>query len=704
MSSIYLHNSHLQQTKQRVDCRISAMNSLTWQEVAAGVWKAEVGSRSLAPLDYAPEPKYDSLEQMGRAAFPFDTQEIRAQRYRARSSVRIPLAESEQIYGLGLEFHGLDRRGDVYRLKVDHYRGLKGANQAPVPFYVSSAGYGVLINSAARLSFHVGLGNRKDSKLPTRYDRTTEDQHWQVRPDSDAVEVGVEGRGFDIYIFAGSEPLEAVRRYNLFCGGGVLPPWWGLGFWHRMPTESSAEDVQKTIDEYRKHDFPLDVIGLEPGWQSHAYPCSFDWDKGRFPRPQEFVQSLADQGIKVNLWENLYVSPESSLYEAISEHTCSHTVWLGEVPDLTLDEAREAIIEHHTENHLSLGVSGYKFDEVDGLDCWLWPDHATFPSGNDAVEMRQIYGLILQQMISEQFRAMNRRTYGLVRASNAGASSQGFVLYNDYYNHRDYVTALVNSSFCGVLWGPEVRDAESAEEWLRRFQTVCFSPMLQLDAWFTGKLPWSYPEVTDQIRQVVKLRMQLVPYFYTAFADYNRQGIPPIRAMVLEPGYTHEEKTVAVRLHDELNPYAESGVLESTDQYMLGPSMLVAPAFTGQRSRQVILPKGDWFDFYTGKYVGNGETIMVDAPLERIPLFVKDGGIVPLEVEQGNLVVRHYGNSPGSYELYDDDGETFDYEDGKYATLLLEAKCKNGQLVGTVTPGHDGWTVRYEQMSWAFMS
>ncbi len=692
---------------------ISSMNVLEWEKVAAGVWKASIGKKELASMDYARPPRLKALSEMGNAEFPFDRNATRGQINASGANVRMPLEESENIYGLGLEFTGINRRSNVYHLKVDHYGGVKGYTHAPVPFYVSSKGYGVFISTAHRPSFYVGIGNRKDSKLPPYVDRTTGGRKWSSRPISDAVEASVAGEGLDVYVFGGGNPLEAVRRYNLYCGGGVLPPRWGLGFWHRMHTRSSDSDVLDEVAEFEKRDFPLDVLGLEPGWQSFAYPCSFDWDKTRFPEPKRFLNQLSKKGIKVNLWENPYVAPTSTISEALKPYTASHTVWLGEVPDYTLEGARKVLLDHHQKNHLDIGVSGYKFDEVDGYDVWLWPDHASFPSGHSAVQIRQLYGLMIQDMFMERFREMNRRTYGLVRSSNGAASPSGFVIYSDYYDHEGYVTALVNCSLAGVLWTPEIRSARSDEEWLRRFQSVCFSPLVQLNAWSSGKKPWSFPRVTNLVRDVMKLRTRLLPYMYTAFYDYNQRGIPPFRAMVLEAGFDHTEEIIAGKVHGEDNPYAETTRLETTDQYMMGPSMLVAPVFAGQKSRKVVLPRGDWYDFYTGKLVGNGETITIKTKLEEIPLFVKDGGIIPMMPAVNNiekakgtidLEVRHYGRKENTYSLYDDDGETFDYEKGIYSITELKVQRRNGRLAGSSSTSNNQWQSRYGNISWKFIS
>lgn len=361
---------------------------------------------------------------------------------------------------------------------------------------------------------------------------------------------------------------------------------------------------------------------------------------------------------------------------------------------------------------MDIGVSGYKFDEVDGYDVWLWPDHATFPSGNDAVEIRQLYGLIMQDMFNDHFRKQNKRTYSLVRASYTGASSKNFVLYSDYYGHKGYVTALANSSLSGLLWTPEIRTAESSEEWVRRFQTVAFSPLMQLNGWASGLKPWSFPEVTDMVRDVVQLRTNLLPYIYTAFHDYNQKGIPPFRAMVLESGYDSKEVLTEGNLDDSKNPYAEQKRIEVTDQYMMGPYILVAPVFAGQKERNVVLPKGDWFDFYTGEYIGNGETITIKTKLEHIPLFVKDGGIIPMLSSMKNggrkntesLEVRHYGTKENKYLLYNDDGVSYDYENGEYSLTELRVEIKkNGELLGKSKPLNNS-KFNYDKIFWHWMT
>lgn len=692
---------------------------ISWIQIAPGVWKGTIGipeEYSLLKVSGA-IPLKDGFNRLPRVALPDLADSIAGVVQDGKTNLCIPLQRNEQLYGFGLNFQTVHQRGKILNLHVDHYGGKdNGRTHAPVPFYVSSLGYGIFINSARYLTVYAGTAVRKDSPNPPEVKDRNMDKTWTSRPYSDAVSILVPASGVEIYIFAGPTPMDVVRRYNLFCGGGALPPRWGLGFVQRTPRLYAAKSVIKEIDEFRQRGYPLDVIGLEPGWQSKAYPCTFEWDKNRYPDPAGFVKKMLDKNMRINLWTNPYVSPESGAYEEMLPVSGSHTVWCGIVPDLVDEKARSLLADKFEKEHINIGVSGYKIDEVDGSDYYLWPDVATFPSGVSAEQMRQTYGVWMQRITTDMYKKHNQRTFGLVRASNAGANSFPYVIYNDYYSHHDFITALVNSCFCGVLWTPEVRGSRNAEEWLRRFQSVVFSPMAMINAWASNTKPWSFPEVAEQVKAYALLRMRMMPYWYSEFARYHFDGIPPFRAMNLEPGF-NSEQAVSLKVKDtdlNENPYMEAVRQEIKDQYMAGEYLLVAPMFAGQKERTVILPKGDWYDFYTGEYVGNGEKIIVTPGLERIPVYAKDGAIIPFMEpmlhapkigQKINLEIRHYGKSGGTYRLYDDDGETFDYEKGIYSWRDIKVvRGKRGHLKGTISKAKKGMPDNVGAVIWKFMS
>ena len=697
--------------------------TLKWRKVANGIWKARLGAKAGASLlKHSGVPMArESLKAMEDAQFPFAKDAISLASRAGRLILEIPYLKQERLYGLGLNFKRIEVQGSIRHLHSDHFNGSdNGRTHAPTPFYVSSAGYGVFVDLARYMDVYAGCTNRKESHPPVvdRFPVKPSKEVWRDVQPGNSVEISMPEPGADVYVFSGPSPLEVVRRFNLLCGGGCLPPVWGLGFSHRVPVTFTDSEVEDEVAKFKERGFPLDVLGLEPGWHSQSYPNSYEWNKSRFPDPAALAGRLLKDGIRLNLWENADVAPESKLGRQIKPLAGSHTAgWGGLVPDFSLEKGRRAFAQFHEKEHISIGVSGYKLDECDGYDQWLWPDHAEFPSGLSGEELRQLYGTLYQRTLTEAFHRSGRRTYGLVRASNAGAVSFPFVLYNDYYGHRDFVTALCSSSFCGTLWTPEARSSKTPDEWLRRIQTTCMSPMAMLNAWCDGTKPWSFPEVSDAVKEAILLRMRLVPYIYTAFAKYRSEGVPPFRAMALVEGFPVSGSSPAKsgKLDSTENPYATAAPDDVRDQYMIGPDLLVAPLFEGDKSRKVLLPDGRWYDFHSGAFAGEGfsEIEVVAAKDGKMPLFVRDGGIIPLAAPSSHapstscktpLEIRHYGEAEGVYELYDDDGESFDYESGASTwTRLSVSRDKAGRLAGKVETVSGGRSYLYGKLSWRFM-
>src|SRR5438067_1729957 len=220
---------------------------IVWTEVASGVWKGVAGKPENYDLLKAAgsSPNKAALSKITSASFPFAQADISGVIRDGKTYLRFPLQKEEQLYGFGLNFQTIHQRGKILQLHMDHYGGKdNGRTHAPVPFYVSSNGYGVFINSARYIQVYAGTAVRKDSKnAPVAKDRNT-DKTWNSRPYSDAVEVLVPAAGVEIYVFGGPTPLDAVRRFNLFNGGGCLPPRWGLGFTQRVKSLYTADEVK----------------------------------------------------------------------------------------------------------------------------------------------------------------------------------------------------------------------------------------------------------------------------------------------------------------------------------------------------------------------------------------------------------------------------------------------------------------------------
>ena len=621
---------------------------------------------------------------------------IRWEQVLDRFVLRFPLGRDEKLYGLGLSFHALTLKYGVRHLRCDHYGGSdNGRTHAPVPFYASDAGYGVFVDTAENISFYMGGAVRRDAENPPPEMNRGRDDGWRCEQRAEFVEASFPGHGAVVYVFTGERLRDVAAAFNNLTGGGCLPPKWALGLWHRTHIRSDEASVAKELDDFARHDLKVDVLGLEPGWQSGSYPCTLQWDRERFPDPDSFVESLRRRGVRVNLWENMYISRRSDIYGDILPFCGSHQVWGGAVPDVTLPGARDILLRQH-EAHYA-GVSGYKIDECDGYDEWLWPDHARFPSGRAATAVRNVYGARLARMFDDFYREKGLRTFGLARALNAGCASLPFGIYNDCYDFGQFLTGLASAGFSGVLWIPEVRDAKTPEEWIRRFQLCALSPILMLNAWASGAKPWKFPEAEEAVKAAIRLRRALTPCLYNAFYRYYSEGVPPFRPLVMDCALaSSEESGRKGTLDDTVNPYEKSAVSDVTDEYMIGEDLLCAPVMPGASERDVILPPGVWYDFYTGKaYEGRVDTL--PCPVDRAPLFVREGGMIPLLNGDGSLTVRCFGDE-GRLSLYDDDGETLRHESGEYAVIELSFRRTDAGIEGEKKVAEHGYKTEYREI------
>ena len=635
-----------------------------WQLQLPGIWRARLGAPEAAtPVTTRMiPPARESLSAMPSAVEP-PLGKIEGCARRRGFDLALPLESGELMYGFGSQMYSVMHRGSKKTLRVNADPKVNsGDAHAPVPFYITTRGYAVLVDTARYAVFYCDSTQQRQTVPqpdgPAAYSDVQEDPLTRyATPGMVRVEVP-EAAGVDVYLFAGPTMREAMARYNLFCGGGVNPPEWGLGFWYRCYLNATDLQVLALADEFRVREIPCDVLGLEPNWQSHAYACSFLWDAKKFPDPRTLVSKLKVRNYELNLWEHAYTHKSAPIYSALEPLSGDYKTFGGLVPDFTLPEARRIFSDHQKKEFIDLGVSGFKLDECDNSDFtggWAFPEMSRFPSGLDGEQMHSLFGIRYQDTLLDAFRRAGKPTYGLVRSSGALAAPYPFVLYSDLYDHRVFVRALINAGFSGLLFCPEVRDAESVEDLLRRMQTAVFSPLAMVNGWYIQDPPWKqlhaswetfherekdpgkldegWEAVEAQCRIILGWRMQLVPYLRAAFAEYAEYGVPPFRAPIMD--YPAEGSLALVE-----------------DQYMVGDRMLVAPVFAGQTSRKVVLPPGAWCDYWTGSSVEGGKAISVPTPLDRIPVYVRAGSVLPV-AEVGlsagapnarRLIVRVYGD------------------------------------------------------------
>ena len=230
---------------------------------------------------------------------------------------------------------------------------------------------------------------------------------------------------------------------------------------------------------------------------------------------------------------------------------------------------------------------------------WSFPNMAEFPSGLDGEQYHSLFGVLYMQTILAAFK--DNKTLSSVRNAGALSASYPFVLYSDLYDHVEFIRGCCTAGFSGVLWTPEVRDAETREEFLRRLQSNVFSVQCLINAWYCEKPPWEDFGCENEVRELLRVRENLIPMLSTGFKKYNKTGIPPVRALVCD--YT-----------DAPNVY------QIDDEYIFCDSLIVAPIPAGKVGRNVYLPDGKWVDFFSKEPVKPGSFFI---ETESIPVYEK---------------------------------------------------------------------------------
>ena len=567
--------------------------------------------------------------------------------------LELPLERDEAVFGFGLQMKGFNHKGTkkIIRSNADPISN-SGDSHAPVPFYVTNKGYGVYIDTARYVSFYCGVGKQKNRK-PTPNNtiitctQDLYDKNYLDEPTTMVIDIPT-AKGVDVYVFEGDNITQVVEAYNMFSGGGVMPSYWGLGILYRCFAKYTGDKVVSMAEYFRDNHIPCDILGLEPGWLNSSYSCSYVWDEERYPNYEYVVKKLRELNFNINLWEHAFVNSVSPIYKEIAPYSGDIEVWKGLVPDFAGEQAQDIFATYHKKYLIENGITGFKLDECDGSDFtggWSFPDCSVFPSGVDGEQMHSLFGVLYQQTMLKALG--NIRTLSEVRNAGAFSSPYPFVLYSDLYDHEDFIRANVNAGFSGLLWAPEVRNAKSKSDLIRRVQTTVFSVQALINAWYSKEAPWIEFDAEDEIKELFLLRMSLLPYLYSTFYMYYKNGTAPVRALVSD--FTDDPNTYVV-----------------DNEYMLGESMLVAPMTAEEESRKVYLPKGIWYDFWTNEKVEGG---WHEITTQNIPVFIKNNSIIPIALPNEfvrkdtkfEITLKCYGEQ-GKFVLIDDDGESCDAE------------------------------------------
>ena len=516
------------------------------------------------------------------------------------------LRPGHAVYGFGETFLDLDKRGQAIDLDTADGCGTGSPRgYKPVPFFVSTQGYGVFLRSTARMTAWVGARSAMD------------------------VQVAIEDDRLDYHLFIGSI-AEVLEEYTALTGRPEVPPAWTFGWWQSKISYVSAAETLEVARRLRANRVPCDVIHLDTHWFAKDWYCNLEFDRQRFPDPAAYLAELQAMGFQVSLWQLPYV-PEGSDYFAALQAVdgfvrgadgelwdcgmCFTPGFTGRVGVIDFTNPRAAAIYQERLRHLfALGAAVIKTDfGEDAPHAGVWHD------GTPAHRMHNRYPLLYNQVASDATRA--GCGHGTVWARAAWAGSQRLPIHWGGDNSPNWEN--IGPQLCGGLslglsgftfWSQDI-GGFIAPTWgrllTRWIQLGVFLSHSRVHGTGDREL-YAFDAETLRIgRDFIALRYRLLPYILGEAAWCAARGQPMMRPLVLD-------------FQDDRNTW------RITDQWLFGRDLLVAPIMDAGEERDVYLPSGTWTDWWTGERVAGGRWLHVRAGIERIPLWLREGAIVAL--------------------------------------------------------------------------
>ena len=529
----------------------------------------------------------------------------------------------------------------------------------------------------------------------------------------------------DYYFIYGDNMDEVISGYRTLTGKSPIMPKWAMGYWQSRERYKTQDEVLDALKEFRRRQIPIDNIVLDWSyWPQDAWG-SHEFDKARFPDPKAMVDSIhaMNAQIMISVWPKFYASTEHYkefdqngwMYQQAVKDSIRDWIGLGYIGsfyDAYAEGARKLFWKQMEEHLYSLGIDAWWMDASepnirDCTDIEYRKDLCGSTALGPSAQYFNAYALMNAEAIYDGQRSVDndKRVFLLTRSGFAGLQRYSTATWSGdiatrWEDMKAQISAGLNFAVSGIpYWTMDIggfcvekryedgqrefnetgRENADYREWrelnTRWYQFGAFCPLYRAHGQYPYREVWNIaPEGHPCYNSIVyytKLRYRLMPYIYslagmTYFNDYTI-----MRPLVMD--FT-----------------ADVNVNNIGDQFMFGPAIMVAPVYEyGARSREMYFPAGNgWYDFYSGKYIDGRQRLTVDAPYERIPLYIREGAIIPYgpdmqynnEKPASEITLYVYGGKDGSFTLYEDEGVNYNYEEGAYATISFIYNDAEGVL------------------------
>ena len=540
----------------------------------------------------------------------------------------------------------------------------------------------------------------------------------------------------DYYFVYGDNMDEVISGYRALTGKSQIMPKWAMGYWQSRERYKTQDEILGALKEFRKRQIPIDNIVLdwsywpEDAWGSHEF------DKARFPDPKAMVDSIHAMNAKmmISVWPKFYASTEHYkefdkngwMYQQAIEDSIRDWIgpgYIGSFYDAYDADARKLFWKQMQEHLYTLGIDAWWMDASepnirDCTDIQYRKDLCGPTALGPSAQYFNAYALMNAEAIYDGQRSVDndKRVFLLTRSGFAGLQRYSTATWSGdiatrWEDMKAQISAGLNFAVSGIpYWTMDIggfcvekryedgqrefdktgRENEDYKEWrelnTRWYQFGAFCPLFRAHGQYPFREVWNIaPEGHPCYNSIVyytRLRYNMMPYIYSLAGMTHFNDYTIMRPLVMDFA-------------------ADVNVNNVGDQFMFGPAIMAAPVYEyGARNREVYFPAGSgWYDFYSGKYVAGGQKLTVDAPYERMPLYVREGAIVPYgpdmqyssEMPASEITLYVYAGKDGAFTLYEDEGVNYNYEKGQYATIPFTYNEADATLtIGDCTGGFPG--------------
>ncbi|HUB27613.1 MAG TPA: alpha-xylosidase, partial [Tepidisphaeraceae bacterium] len=524
---------------------------------------------------------------------------------------RLQLGVGENIYGFGEQFTPLIKNGQTVKVWNEDGGTISDQAYKTSPFYLSTRGYGLLVNTPAKVEFEVATERVQQ------------------------IQFSVAGEGLDYYLFYGPDPKDVLGKYTALSGRAAAIPAWSFGLW--LSTSFTTQYDEKTVNEFvdgmLNRGIPLSVFHFDCFWMKQRHWCNFLWDREKFPDPKGMIQRLKAKGLKVCVWINSYISGLSEIFEEGRANGYFIKKTDGSVFQRDQWQPAMAIVDFTNPAAVKWYQGKLRALLEMGVDCFKTDFGERIPSegvvysdGSDPKLMHNYYPFLYNKAVFELLESFHGKGNAIVFARSATAGCQRFPIHwgGDCEATFESMAEDLRGglSFCSsgaAFWSHDIggftgkADPAVYKRWVA---LGLLSTHSRLHGSESYRVPWLFDEESvEVVRHFTLLKNRLFPYLYAAARQATEFGWPVMRSMFLE--------------------FPDDPTCQYLDrQYMLGPSLLVAPIFRRDGLARYYVPHGKWTDFFTGQLIEGGAWRSEKMDFLRLPLLVRENSVIPMTANE----------------------------------------------------------------------